>query len=234
MSSRIQDKRLWLGGGAAIAVLIVVAGWFFVINPELTAAASYRDQTDAAAQQNAVLQAKNAKLMIENGQAATLREGLAASLAELPFDSGLPEFTRQVSAQATASSVALTSVVVGGAAAVPPAAGDVAATTAAAATDAATTTAATPTAAAATTGLVAIPITLVATGLGSDLTAFITAIQVDGPRRALVTDSQMAPAGGDAAAGIQGNSTLTLQLTIFSNPLSPDAQAALEKLLSGE
>jgi hypothetical protein len=44
----------------------------------------------------------------------------------------------------------------------------------------------------------------------------------------------MAPSGGDAASGIAGETTLTLQLTIFSNPLSPDAQAALEKLLSGE
>ena len=40
MKARTQDKRLWLGGGAVLAVLIVMIGWFGVIGPELSAAAS--------------------------------------------------------------------------------------------------------------------------------------------------------------------------------------------------
>ena len=112
MRAHAQDKRLWLGGGAIAAVLIVLLGWFFVINPQLSAASSIRDQADSARQQNTVLQTNNDRLKIENDNAAVLRAGLSAALAELPHDSGLPEFTRQLSAQATANSIALSSVVV--------------------------------------------------------------------------------------------------------------------------
>ena len=66
--------------------------------------------------QNVSLQAKNAKLKAQNDDVATLRPGLADALAALPSDGGLPEFTRQVSAQATATSTVLTSIVVGTAA----------------------------------------------------------------------------------------------------------------------
>ena len=46
MSARAQDKRLWLGGGAVAAVLIVLIGWFVVIDPELSAATATREQAD--------------------------------------------------------------------------------------------------------------------------------------------------------------------------------------------
>ena len=62
MGARAQDKRLWLGGGAVLAVLIVLIGWFVVIDPELSAASSTRDQADSAQLQNMVLEAKNSTL----------------------------------------------------------------------------------------------------------------------------------------------------------------------------
>jgi Tfp pilus assembly protein PilV len=236
MTGRLQDRRLWLGGGAVIAVLILVVAWFGFINPQLTSTASLRDQTDSAQQQNNVLQSKNNKLKKENDDVATLRAGLAAALAALPSDGGLPAFTRQLSAQATANSVTLTSVIVG---AVTPVAGAAGAAAPAAATDASSAAPA-PAAApagvtplASTSSLVQIPVSLVASGLGKNDIAFLKAIQVTGPRRALVTASQLAPSGG-AATGIDGPCTLTLTLTVFSAPLTPDAQAALQKLLTGK
>ena len=150
-------------------------------------------------------------------------------MAELPSDSGLPEFTRQVSAQATANSVVLTSVVVATAAPMT----QPAAATGTGNTDAGNT--------ASDVdgifiryrrGLLQMEITLTATGLGPDLQAFLNGIQATGPRRALVTAVQLAPGGG-AGGDIKGPSTLSLSLTIFSAPLTPDAQAGLEKLLSG-
>ena len=108
-----QDKRLWLSGGAIAAVLIVLIGWFLVIEPELSAASSNKEQAENEQTQNVVLENKNGRLKAQNDDAATLRAGLAAALAELPYDSGLPEFTRQLSAQATECSVVLSSVVVG-------------------------------------------------------------------------------------------------------------------------
>ena len=115
MSARTQDRRLWLGGGIVLSVLIVLVGWFGMINPELSAAASTQDQTESAQTQNIALQAKNSRLKDQNDNVAALRAGLAAALAELPSDDGLPAFTRQISAQATATSVFLNSIVVGAA-----------------------------------------------------------------------------------------------------------------------
>ena len=221
MRASTQDKRLWLCGGAIVAVLIVLLGWFYVIHPELSAASSHRDQAESARTQNIVLEGKNNKLKVQNDDAAALRAGLAAALAELPYDSGLPEFTRQVSAQATEHSMLLSSIVVGNAVPVVGPSTDDAGTTDTAAT------------AAASTGLVTIPITVIATGLGSSQLAFLTALQVTGPRRALVTAVQIAPLGGGEAVGSDAESTMTLQLTVFSAPLSPAAQTELEKLLSG-
>ena len=235
MTGRSQNRRLWLGGGAAVVVLILVVGWFFVISPQLSATASIRDQADSAQLQNSVLQAKNSKLRKENDNVATLRAGLAAALAQLPSDGGLPAFTRQLSAQATANSVSLTSVIVGVAI---PVAGAAPATAPTVETGTATTGTATGAIAASPApsagGLMQIPVSLVVTGPGKNDIAFLKALQVTGPRRALVTANQLAPSAGGAATGIDGPCTLTLTVTIFSAPLSPTGQAALQKLLSGK
>jgi len=228
MSTRLQDKRLWLGGGTAVAVMIVLIGWFLVIDPELSAAATTRAETEAAQAQNVLMGAKNDTLKAQNDNVAALRTSLEELLAALPSDDGLPAFTRQLSEQA-GTSVVLTSIVVG---AVAPVAAEVAATgiTPAIETtiEAGTTTGATPQT---STDLLQVTITVAATGLGSDLLTFLQRIQT-GPRRVLVTGSQLTPSG-DAEAGIDGQCSLSLTLTIFSAPMSPEAQAALTELLSG-
>ncbi len=238
MRGRSQDKRWWFGGGAALGVVILVVGWFAAVHPELSEASATRVQTAAAAAQNVALQAKNGTLKEQNDDAGALRAGLSAALDQLPSDGGLPAFTRQLSAQATAASVRLTSVVVGGATpvvattAAPQTASSAPETTAASSAPATTT--APAGAATSPSGLVQMTITVVASGLGRQNLAFLRAIQWTGPRRALVTAVQLVPSGSAAATGIDGTSTMTLTLTIFSAPLSPTAQAALEKLLSGK
>lgn len=231
-----QDKRVWLGSGALLAVLILLAGWFMVVHPQLSAASAAREQTVSADQQNQSLQKRNDDLKAKNGDQGALQAGLAAALAQLPSDGALPAFTRQLSAQATTAGVVLTSVIVG--AATPVAAAGAASPTTAAAADPSVAGSAAGTAAAAVpataTGLVQMTITINATGLGRRDLAFLRAIQWTGPRRALVSAVQLAPAGGDSKAGIDGQYTLTVTLTIFSAPLSPSAQADLEKLLSGK
>jgi len=239
-----QNKQLWLGGGALVAVLVVLIGWFLVIEPQLSAASSTTDLTQSIQTQNLVLEASNTKLKVQNDAIATLRADLAAALAELPSDGGLAEFTRQISAQATAASVVLNSVVVGAGTPVAAPTADAGSTepgstdtgsgaagttdTAESADSGTSTSAGSGTAA----DMVEMTITVSTTGLGGDNVAFLRAVGVTGPRRALVTASQLAPADS-SDAGISGTSTLTLTLTIFSAPLPPADQAALKKLVSG-
>ena len=227
-----RDKRLWLAGGATLAVVLVLIGWFEIIQPELSAASATRETTETAQLQNAVLEAKNAELKAQN-DAPALRAGLVSALAELPSDGGLPDFTRQLSAQATATSVVLSSVVVGAATPVAGTGGDASGkdiagndgTIDSGGSDDGSTSDAEPDA------LVQLTISVTATGLGPDLQAFLREVQVTGPRRALVTESQLTPL--DGTKGVAGGpSTLNLTLDIFAAPLSPDDQAALEKLLS--
>ncbi len=230
-----ENKRAWLGGGAVLAVLIVLAGWFMVIDPQLSAASSDRDQTVSANQHNQVLQKRNDALEEKNGDQGALQAGLSAALAQLPSDGGLPAFTRQLAAQASAAGVVLTSVIVGAAAPVATPGGQTAAAGTAAPVAPSTGSTAAAAAPASTTGLVQMIITVNATGLGRHNLAFLRAIQWTGPRRALVTAVQLAPSSADGTrAGIDGKCNLTLTLTIFSAPLSPSAQGDLEKLLSGK
>ena len=243
-----DNRRMWLGGGALVAALILLAGWFLVIHPELSAASSNREQTTAADKQNQVLQNRNDDLAAKNGDKGALQAGLSAAMAQLPSDGALPAFTRQLSAQASAAGVVLTSVIIGAAAPVPAAAGAAPAAGAGAgaapATGAAPTTTAAPVspaagagtaaAASAPTGLVQMVVTVNATGLGRHDLAFLRAIQWNGPRRALVTNVQLAPTSGTGSTGIDGSCNLSLTLTIFSAPLSPSAQADLDRLLGGK
>ncbi|MGH8961818.1 MAG: hypothetical protein ACRDWT_11625, partial [Jatrophihabitantaceae bacterium] len=71
----LQDKRVWLGGGAVAAVLVAAASWFFVINPELSSADSLRSQADAANQQNLVTQAKVTSLEAKTKDLSKLTAG---------------------------------------------------------------------------------------------------------------------------------------------------------------
>ena len=81
---------------------IAIGGWFGAISPQLSSASSLRDQASSADQdENIILRAKVDKL---GGNRQSQRIDVGASrtaLAALPFDSGLPAFTRQLSNQAT-------------------------------------------------------------------------------------------------------------------------------------
>lgn len=216
MRTHLQSRRFWLGGGVAAAVLIVLAGWLAVISPQLSSTGSLKDQTAAVQQQNAVLQAKTVALKRQDVKRGALTLSLRKAVVGLPSDSALTTFTRQIAAQAKANHVSLTSVTVGSAAATSPGA-----TSAGSTANAAGTT-------------MAIPITLVSSGLGAGQLGFLKDLQITGPRRALVTSTQTTPTAGTTKASISGPCTMTTQLTIFTTPLTAQAQAQLQKLLHGD
>jgi hypothetical protein len=216
--SRLQDRRVWLGGGALTAVVIVASGWLAVISPQLSSASSLRDQAATVGQQNSVLQARVNRLKGENGKLGALTATLNQLLAELPFDSGLPALTRQLSSQAAHNQIALTSITVG----------SITPTTVTGAQPGGSGT----TSAAGQT--FAIPLTLVSGGSATHQLAFLTAIRVQGPRRALVASTQLVPLATSGGASIDASCTMTTQLTVFTAPLSADQQAQLKKLLRGD
>ncbi|HEY3715520.1 MAG TPA: hypothetical protein VGL39_13420 [Jatrophihabitantaceae bacterium] len=224
-----QDRRVWLGAGALAGLLLVLIGWFALVSPQLSSASSIRGQAAAAEQRNALLQSKIAKLQRQDADLDGLTARLRAALAELPVDSGLPEFTRQLSDQAKQHRVDLTSVSVGS---VTPVTTAPATSTSTPRPDATGTSA--PSTSAPAGKLYAIPVTLVSSGPARDQLAFVRAIQVDGPRRALVTATQLTPASGSSEASIDPASTMTTQVTIFTAPLAPSAAAQLDKLLHGD
>lgn len=206
----VQDKRLWLGGGIGLAVVIALLSWFFVINPGLTTAGARRDAAVTVQQQNVVLAGKLTTLRRENSHLTQLTANLQTALDALPFDTGLPEFTRQLNSQAADSGVELASIAV---------------SAAKTATGSAPSTTGTPVTAGA---ILAIPVTVIANGTTAEQLDFMNSVQVGGPRRALVLSVQL-----DQASGSRGE-TMTLLVNVFTAPLSQTAQAQLEKLLRGD
>jgi TolA-binding protein len=249
----LQDRRVWIGGGGVVALLLAAASWFLFIHPQFSSAADLRSQTADQQLQNVQTQNTVNQLKAKSQHLNRYIAQLEHALESLPTDSGLPAFTRQVTAQAKANQVDLTSITVG---AVVAANGSPAATaTTPDSTDGTTTTAPTPTptptptatatdgttpaapvapAGAAAGQIYAIPVTVVSDGSLVQQTKFLEAIRAAGPRYGLVSSVQFAPAAGSTAQSIDGGNTMTVQVTVFSAPQSPPQVAELHKLLSGD
>ncbi len=202
-----QDRRLWIVGGAVVGILILVLGWFVLISPKLSSTSSLRGQTADTELQNELLQTKVTKLQKEAANGTELTQALKSALEALPFDSGLPAYTRQLTSQAAAAQVQLASIVVG---------------------------AVGPATSGGGSALVTIPVTLVSHGSAANQLAFLNLIQSDGPRRSLVLSSQIGPSGAGKDPSIDQTSQMTTQINVFSEPLNAAARAQLEKLLSGD
>jgi hypothetical protein len=82
--------------------------------------------------------------------------------------------------------------------------------------------------------VVAIPILLLSKGTDTHQMAFLKAVQVDGPRRALITSTILTGGTAVGQPSIDASSTMTIQLTIFSAPLDAAGRAALAKLLGAK
>lgn len=218
--NRAQDKRTWLAGGGAAAVAIAAAGWFFLVSPVRSDVSSLHGQTDNANAQNLTAQIKINKLAKKKGQQHELQAELRTALSALPVDRELPEYTRQLTSQARAAGVGIDGVVVGGIAPV---------------TSAGAGSATTTTTAASAGGVVGIAITVTSTGPAARQLAFLHAVQVQGPRRALVTSNSLSinnSAGEDGS--LDDSCKMTTQLTIFATPMSAAARAELQKLLNAK
>jgi hypothetical protein len=236
--NRAMDKRTWLIGGTATAVVIAAVAWFFLISPVFSDTDSLGAQTTQAEQQKKAAQDQLTALQKQRAQLPKMRSALAQALAALPIENGIPAFTNQVNAQAQDYGVTIDNLTVGSIAPVnvagaggAPAPAD-AGTTSTTPANSATTAPAAPTNAGttgqSTGGLMSIPISLGATGTASNLMKLVHAIQVAGPRRALLTNLQLltGPAVNDCK--------LQLQVTLFATPSDPAQRTHVAKLLTSK
>ena len=210
MNARSQNAKLWLGLGAALALLMVVPAWLLVVSPHRATTATLQADTESVAMQNAALVAKTTELRAKAENRDELASELATALTELPWETKLPEFSRQLTQHAETRGVNLTSISVG------------AATTPGVAADQSVDPA---------TALRAVPITIVSTGTALQELFFLRDVQEVGPRRVLVTSTAMQPTDDGT---IEGSATMTTQLMVFSAPVTAEARAQLKDLLAEE
>lgn len=209
---KTQSHRVWVGGGAVGAVALAAIGWFALIGPEMSGAASVRAQTADVQSQNIVLQSKVNRLRAQADQLPLLTGELQQAQTALPSDSGLPAYTRQLLAQATKAGVRLTGITAGTPSLVTP--GLAGAATAA------------PASANPAGHIFTIPVNVISTGSLVKQRALLEAIQQIGPRRALVTSTQFAPTTTSAkATSIDTSTTMTVLLQVFVAPQTPQAAA---------
>lgn len=240
-----QDRRVWIGGGVVVALLIAAASWFLLISPELDNASALRDQAASTQFGNAQLESSVAVLKKKSEQMSLYSASLRDALETLPFDSGLPTFTRQVYAQAQSTHVTIDGITVGGitaattttpgATSTDPAAAPAPATTPTSTPTDTSTTATVPVATGPTAGSVyAVQLQLVTDGSLTNLRRFLSLVQYAGPRRTLISGIQLSPGTGAKAASIDGSARMTTGLTVFSAPQTPDEIARLKRLLAGD
>ena len=206
----LKSDRFWLLGGALSAVLVAALAWFFAVGPELSNASSLDSQTTDAQVQNITLQSKIHRLQKANADMTTLTGALVQARAALPVSTDIAAYTRQLTSYAAGSHVVVTGI---------SAATPVSATSKPGQPS-------TPAAGSAAGELYALPLTVIVKGPVSADLKFLHAVQAD-QRAALVTATQLA---NDSSANSR-LTQLTVQLEVFVAPLSPDATAALQKLL---
>jgi type IV pilus assembly protein PilO len=132
--------RTWIAGTAVLAVLILLAGWLLLINPQRSEAAELREAAAAARTTNATLQVRLDELVAKSAGLPALQARVAAVRSRLPSQTELPELIRSLTNGASGAGLNLTGIVpstptlvtaaaagdpaTGGAAAAPSATGD--------------------------------------------------------------------------------------------------------------
>ena len=226
MTAGTPSSRLWVAGGAFAALLIVALSWILFIGPARADAQALRDDTEVVEGQNAALEAKVAELREQAENRGELESAAKAALSGLPAEVSLPEFNRQVLAQAAGRSVEITNISVAPATTIGPA--EVAPAPEEGvdgATEEPSTATLDPVPA---TGALAVPVTIQTRGPALAQLYFLRDIQELGPRRALVSAIAL---NSEDNADTADSSTLTIQLQVFAAALSESDRQQLAELL---
>lgn len=214
----------WVGGTVVLALLLLVAAWFLLISPVVTAAGETRQE---AADLRATNEQTRLQVEVLKQQFETLDES-KATLAELrlqvPTTAEISAYLRQVDAQATAHEVTLTSLTPSTPEVFSPAAAagtSSSADEASSGTDASSATTTTTTTAPA--GMVDIPVSMTVVGSYTNVMAWVQSIQQETDRVLLVTTvtgtgQDDAQAGGGRPATSVGDLEVTVAGYLYVLP----------------
>jgi Tfp pilus assembly protein PilO len=107
----MSRTRQWTLGTAVVVILMLVAGWFLLISPQKSSAASINDQTQSQLAANARLQLQLAQLKAESASLPAAQAQLAAIQQHIPVSTpALPALVTTFSAAAANAGVTLTSL----------------------------------------------------------------------------------------------------------------------------
>jgi len=217
--------RQWSVLTAVACLAVVAAGWFVIVKPQRTHAASLRSQAADVLQTNQTLQAQISHLRAQAKDLPAQQRKLAEIATKVPDSPALPTLIRQLSAAADSSGVNLVSLAPGQpalvAAPVAPAPAAAPAAQPGQPVRAATATTAS-TAAAAGPLLASIPLQLQVQGSYFNLEQFFAAIE-GLPRAMMVTQFSASPlAEGNSTGGTAtvppGTLTVSLTASVFMSP----------------
>jgi hypothetical protein len=210
---RTRNEQLWIGAGAALAALIVVIGYFFLISPQRARTSNVQGQVGSARLEGLALQARITTLTSQTRRMASYKKALLAAEQALPASDDLdatPAFLRTLQTMGTATSTSVSSLTVGSPTAV------VAAAPAATSSSSGASAPAAP-AVAPAASLYSVAITADVSGSTPALEAFLTSLQSHQPRAVLVTGVTLADHAAPGASAKHG-STLNLTMTAFVRP----------------
>ncbi|HTY72460.1 MAG TPA: type 4a pilus biogenesis protein PilO [Actinomycetes bacterium] len=235
----MNRMRSWSLGAAAVAVLVLVAGWFLLVSPARGQVSDLHSQTAAQQQTNTALQTQINQLKVQNKDLPKMEAKLAEIRQHLPANPELPTYIRSLTDIAHRSGVVLLAVTPAQPAPVVVSTPAVVAPTVSASPSASSSTSASPAAVTPATpttttasGLKMIPVTVQVTGGYFNLVAFLN--KVEGLQRSMlvyavnVSPGVTNPNGGSTTSSVDPTTkvTATLSTRIFYAPTAtPTAPA---------
>lgn len=190
--------RLWVAGGALVAVALAALSWLILISPQNSGTDDLRLETDQVNDQVVTLQGRLNQLRKENENLAGHRAKLALQRKALPTSTALSDFLREMQTAGEVAGVSVTAVNAGAAAATRAAGAD----------------------------MQVLPLTLTVTGGIDGQVAFLEQLQQVQPRAVLIVGANLVP--GDNSTSLVGAVTMTLSVQIFvgAQPAATPSPAA--------
>jgi Tfp pilus assembly protein PilO len=106
----MSQSRIWVGGAAAVTVLMVIASYFLLISPKMGEASDTRAQKVTTEQANDQLKLDIAQLKAQFATLPARQAELATIKQQMPSTPNLPTLIRSLSSMANEAGVTLVSI----------------------------------------------------------------------------------------------------------------------------